>query len=90
LQANTPAQLKGIIMSEFTSWALDAVERAVKTAAQGTLTVLGADKLNILHVDWETALGLGGGAAVLSLLMSIASAPFGTPGTASVVKLDQV
>lgn len=57
------------------AWLKDAVERAVKTAAQTAVTVLGADAVNVLSVDWETVVGLGLGAAVVSVLTSIASAP---------------
>lgn len=65
------------------SFVTDLVERAVKTAAQTAVTVLGADKLNVLHVDWETVAGLSGGAALLSVLTSLASLKIGTSGTAS-------
>ena len=61
----------------------DLIERAVKTAAQTAVTVLGADKLDVLHVDWETVLGLSGGAALLSVLTSLASLKIGSSGTAS-------
>lgn len=64
----------------------DLTERAVKTAAQTAVTVLGADQLNVLHVDWETVLGLSGGAALLSVLTSLASLGVGTSGTASATK----
>jgi ABC-type lipoprotein release transport system permease subunit len=65
----------------------DLVERAVKTAAQTALTVLGADQLNLLNVDWETVVGLSGGAALLSVLTSLASSPrVGTLSPASAVK----
>lgn len=67
----------------------DLLERAVKTAAQTALTVLGAVQLNVLHVDWETVTGLAGGAALLSVLTSLASLKFGGTGTASAVKLGQ-
>lgn len=65
----------------------DLIERAVKTAAQTALTVLGADQLNVLHVDWETVAGLSGGAALLSVLTSLASSPrVGTLSPASAVR----
>jgi hypothetical protein len=66
----------------------DLVERAVKTFSQTAVTVLGADAVNILHVDWQTVVGLGGGAALVSVLTSVASYNFGTAGTASAVKLN--
>ena len=65
---------------------VDLTERAVKTAAQTAVTVLGADKLDVLHVDWETVLGLSGGAALLSVLTSLGSERIGNGGTASATK----
>lgn len=69
------------------SFWLDALERAVKTAAQALLSVwlVGDVAFNIIGVDWSSALGIAGGAAVISLLTSIVSAPIGTSGTASLV-----
>ena len=64
-------------------WA-DAVERAVKTAAQSAVGVFVADT-TILSLDWAQAGGIVGTAALVSLLMSIASSNLGTPGTASAV-----
>ena len=67
------------------SFWLDVAERAVKTFAQALVPVLAADGVDLLHVDWPSALGLAGTAAVLSVLTSIASAGIGDPGTASLV-----
>ncbi|MBM7280376.1 holin [Gordonia rubripertincta] len=64
-------------------WA-DAVERAVKTAAQSAIGVFVADT-TILSLDWEQAGGIVGTAALVSVLTSIASKQIGTPGTASAV-----
>ncbi len=61
----------------------DAAERAIKSGAQAALLFLGADKLNLLNVDWETAAGLSGGAVLLSVLTSLASVKLGSSGTAS-------
>lgn len=61
-----------------------AVDRAVKSFAQALLLLWGADAgFNLLEVNLPTALGLGAGAAALSLLTSIASAPMGDKGTTS-------
>lgn len=57
---------------------LDATERAVKTFAQALLVLLGAGMVNVLAVGWETDLGLAGGAALLSVLTSVASAQAST------------
>lgn len=62
----------------------DTAERAVKTAAQAVILGLGlAQGANLFEMDWRAALGLAAGGAVLSLLTSIVSAPFGNKGTAS-------
>lgn len=61
----------------------DLAERAIKSGAQSAVVFLGADKLNLLTVDWQTALGLSGGAALLSVLTSLASLKIGNSGTAS-------
>ena len=55
----------------------DAFERAVKSAAQVALLVLGADQVNIISVDWLTVGGFAAGGVVLSLLTSVASAGVG-------------
>lgn len=66
-------------------FALDAAERAVKTAAQVAITFLGADAFNVLSVDWAEVGGLAAGAALVSVLTSVASFNIGDKGTASVV-----
>ncbi|UZT28710.1 holin [Nocardia phage NS-I] len=61
----------------------DTAERAVKTAAQslgGALAGYAATGFS-----WTGALIAGGVAAALSVLTSLASAPVGTKGTASLV-----
>ncbi|QSL99773.1 hypothetical protein SEA_ODAY_29 [Gordonia phage ODay] len=62
----------------------DAVERAVKTAAQSALGVFVAD-VTVVSVDWAATGAIVGTATLVSVLTSIASANFGTPGTASAV-----
>lgn len=62
-----------------------AAERAVKTAAQVTVTFLGADALNLFSVDYERVGGIALGAAVVSLLTSVASSGVAEKGTPSLV-----
>lgn len=63
-----------------------AFERAAKSAAQGLLGMWTLDKFDVLHADWKLAGGVIAGAAVLSLLTSLVSSPFGaTPGSPSLV-----
>lgn len=52
----------------------DATERAISTAAQSLVAVLGVDGLNWLHVDIKGVAATAGGAAILSLLKSIVAA----------------
>lgn len=68
------------------SWLKDTVERAAKTFAQSLLATLGVGAVDILAVNWVGALSVSGGAALVSVLMSIGSEPLGNAGTASVTK----
>ncbi len=65
----------------------DAVERALKTAAQAVILGLSlGEGFNAFEVDWQLALGFAIGGAVLSLLTSVASIKLGnTTGSASLV-----
>ena len=58
-----------------------ALIRAIKTFAQAMLAVVGTDAVGITDVDWVAAAEVGALAAVLSLLTSVASSPFGEKGT---------
>lgn len=51
----------------------EAAERAVKTAAQSAVLVIGAEQVNALTVSWVEVGGFALGGAVLSLLTSIGS-----------------
>jgi len=61
----------------------DAAERALSTAAQSAILVLGADQLDVLQADWRTVGGFALGGAVLSLLKAIAAAKVGAADSAS-------
>lgn len=59
-------------------------DRAVKSFAQALLLLWGADAgFNLLSINVGSALGVAGGAAVLSLLTSLVSAPVGETGSSS-------
>lgn len=63
-------------------------ERSLKTAAQVVVTFLGADVVNAFSVDYTRVAGIALGAAVVSVLTSIISAPVGdseAKGTPSLV-----
>lgn len=60
----------------------DAIERAVKTAAQTAATLFVGD-VTVLNIDWTAGGALVGTATLLSVLTSIASATIGDPSTAA-------
>jgi hypothetical protein len=62
---------------------VDSTERAIKTAAQAMILVLGADAFDVMAADWPTALSFGGGGLVVSYLTSLLSLKLGNSGTAS-------
>lgn len=63
-----------------------AFDRAIKSFAQALLLLWGADEgLSILEIQFPQSLGVAAGAAVLSLLTSIVSAPVGEPQTTSML-----
>lgn len=60
----------------------DAIERAVRTAAQAALGIVGAGTLGVLDVEWSVVGSVSGLAAVVSLLTSFAAGSTGDPTTA--------
>lgn len=65
----------------------DAFERAIKTAAQTVAAVWVASGVtDAFTVDWQQAAGIGLFAAVASVVTSIGSGPFRSPGSPSLVK----
>lgn len=63
-----------------------ALERAIKTAAQTAVLIFGAGQVNVLSIDWLTLAGLTAGGFALSILTSIASLPIGGKDSPSLVK----
>ena len=63
-----------------------ALERAIKTAAQFALVFIGSDALNIFEVDLMTVAGFALAGAVVSILTSMASAPFADSDSPSLVE----
>jgi hypothetical protein len=62
------------------TWWRATLERAVRTAAQTLVAVLGADAVSILTIDWPGALATAGGAALLAVLTAVAASGAGAPG----------
>lgn len=63
----------------------DAIERAVKTAAQTAVALIGTGMVGILDVDWVQVASVSAVAALLSVLTSIGSGTVGDH-TASLVR----
>ena len=69
------------------SFWLESTDRSVKSAAQAIVLALGAaEGFNLFEADAQNVLGLALGAAALSLLTSLISAPFNAKGTASLIQ----
>ena len=66
---------------------IDAAERAIKTAAQAAVALIGAVQVSIIALDGGAIVGVAATAGLVSLLTSIASAGRkGTVSPASLVK----
>lgn len=62
-------------------------ERAISTAAQGAITVIGAGAIvPAWEVPWQAVAGVAGTMAALSVLKSLAAAYIGDRGTPSLVR----
>lgn len=62
-----------------------AAERALKTAAQTAVAFFVVGETGVADVDWATIGGISLVAAIVSVLTSLASAPFGPENTPSLV-----
>ena len=63
----------------------EAAERAIKTFAQTAVAIIGADMVGVMEVNWVGIGSIALVAAIASILTSIASAPVGEKGTASIL-----
>jgi hypothetical protein len=69
-------------------WTL-TLERALKTAAEGALIYIGAERLSAWDWDWVGLAGYALAGFVLSLLFSVGSIAVGTKGIPSLVKVPE-
>lgn len=58
----------------------EAAERAIKTFAEVAATMIGANAVSVTELDWEQIVGLGATAALVSVLVSVASSGHGPEG----------
>jgi len=73
-------------MWELSFW-LETADRAIKSSAQALVLVWGsAEAFNLFEADVVNVGGLALGAAALSLLTSVISAPFNNKGTPSLIE----
>ena len=73
-------------MDALKNWAIAALIRAIKSAAQAGVMLIGADTVSIVSLDWPLILGGMATMAVLSILTSLAGLPEVGEG-ASIAKL---
>jgi len=72
-------------LTQRTFW-VGVIERAVRTVAGVLLTTWGMTTLDVRTVDWATSLSIAAGAALVSLVLSVAGGNLSGPaGSASLV-----
>ena len=62
-------------MMDIKQWALAALVRAVKTAAQTAVALIGTGAVGFTDLDWVRIMSVAGVAAVVSMLTSLAGIP---------------
>lgn len=65
----------------------DALERAVATAAQAALLLLGADGFDLFNVDAVDVFSVSAGGFVLAILKALVASKIHNPDSASLVDL---
>ena len=63
----------------------DTAERAISTAAEAAVAILGADAFNIIDIDPLHVGGIAAGAALLAVLKAVGASARGNPESASLV-----
>ena len=59
----------------WTQWAKAAGIRAVKTVAETAISLIGADAINIVSLDWPNIVGVCATAGIVSILVSLKGLP---------------
>lgn len=77
---------KDEVIRNIVTWVVSALIRALKTAAQTLVALIGTDAVNIVSLDWAQMAGIVATAAVVSLATSVAGIPEAADGK-SVAKI---
>lgn len=77
---------KDEVIRNIVTWVVSALIRAIKTAAQTLVALIGTDAVNIVSLDWPQMAGIVATAAVVSLATSVAGIPEAADGK-SVAKI---
>lgn len=77
---------KDEVILNIVTWVVSALIRALKTAAQTLVALIGTDAVNIVSLDWAQMAGIVATAAVVSLATSVAGIPEAADGK-SVAKI---
>lgn len=56
-------------------WLRASLIRAIRTFAQGLLTLIGSDIINVVDINWLQILGISTTMAIVSILTSITGLP---------------
>ena len=59
----------------WTQWAKASGIRAVKTAAETAVSLIGANAVNIVSLDWPNIVGVCATAGIVSVLVSLKGLP---------------
>ena len=59
----------------YINWLKAALIRAIRTFAQGAITLIGSDLINVLNINWLQILGISTTMAILSILNSLTGLP---------------
>ena len=76
-------------MDEYREWAVGALTRAVKTAAQTAVALIGTGAVGFTALDWVKIASVSGVAAVVSLLTSVAGLPEVAGGKSPLAPVDK-
>lgn len=75
-------------MEQYAEWARAAAVRAVKTAAQTALSLIGTGAVGFTDLDWVQIASVSGVAALASVLTSVAGLPEAADGASPLARAE--